>query len=37
VDPENTFVAAVSGGHMLSWLHVAFGMGMELASYLTGS
>lgn len=34
VNPENMFVAAVSSAHMLSWLHVAFGMQMEVASYV---
>jgi len=30
VNPENMFVAAVASAHMLSWLNVAFGMGIEL-------
>lgn len=34
VNPENMFVAAVASAHMLSWLNVAFGMGIEVASYL---
>lgn len=34
VNPENTLVAAVASAHMLSWLNVAFGMGIEVASYL---
>lgn len=34
VNPENMFVAAVASAHMFSWLNVAFGMGIEVASYL---
>jgi organic hydroperoxide reductase OsmC/OhrA len=34
VNPENMFVAAISSAHMLSWLNVAFGTGMEVASYV---
>ena len=34
VNPENMLVAAVASAHMLSWLNVAFGMRIEVASYL---
>jgi organic hydroperoxide reductase OsmC/OhrA len=34
VNPENMFVAAVASAHMLAFLNEAFGMGMEVASYL---
>jgi organic hydroperoxide reductase OsmC/OhrA len=34
VNPENMFVGAISSAHMLSWLNVAFGMGIEVVSYL---
>ncbi|MHB1870018.1 MAG: OsmC family protein [Steroidobacteraceae bacterium] len=34
VNPENMFGAAVASAHMLSWSNVAFGMGIEVASYL---
>lgn len=34
INPENMLVAAVSSAHMLSWLNVAFGMGIEGVSYL---
>jgi organic hydroperoxide reductase OsmC/OhrA len=33
VDPEKTFVATIAGAHMLSWLHIAFGMGIEVEAY----
>lgn len=33
LDPEQAFVATVASAHMLSWLHLAFGMGVEVASY----
>lgn len=33
VNPENMLVAAVASAHMLSWLNVAFGMGIEVVSY----
>jgi organic hydroperoxide reductase OsmC/OhrA len=34
LNPENLFVATVASAHMLSWLHVAFGMQIEVESYL---
>jgi organic hydroperoxide reductase OsmC/OhrA len=34
INAENMLVAAVSSAHMLSWLNVAFGMGIEVVSYL---
>jgi organic hydroperoxide reductase OsmC/OhrA len=34
LNPENLFVATVASAHMLSWLHVAFGMGVEIDSYV---
>jgi organic hydroperoxide reductase OsmC/OhrA len=34
VNPENMLVAAISSAHMLSWLNIAFGMEIEVASYL---
>ena len=34
VNPENMLVGAISSAHMLSWLNVAFGMGIEVVSYL---
>jgi organic hydroperoxide reductase OsmC/OhrA len=34
VNPENMLVAAISSAHMLSWLNMAFGMGIEVVSYL---
>jgi organic hydroperoxide reductase OsmC/OhrA len=33
VDPEKTFVATIAGAHMLSFLHLAFGMGVEVETY----
>ena len=33
LNPENLFVATVASAHMLSWLHVAFQMGIEVESY----
>ncbi len=33
LNPENLFVATVASAHMLSWLHLAFGMGSEVLSY----
>ena len=30
-NPENLFVATVASAHMLSWLHVAFGVGADLS------
>jgi organic hydroperoxide reductase OsmC/OhrA len=32
-NPENLFVATVASAHMLSWLHVAFGVGAEVETY----
>ena len=34
MNPENMLVSAISSAHMLSWLNVAFGMGIEVVSYL---
>lgn len=33
VDPEKAFVAAIASAHMLGFLHLAFGMGVEVESY----
>jgi organic hydroperoxide reductase OsmC/OhrA len=33
INPENLFVATVASAHMLSWLHVAFGVGAEVETY----
>jgi organic hydroperoxide reductase OsmC/OhrA len=33
IDPEKMFVATIASAHMLSWLHLAFGMGSEVLSY----
>src|SRR5688572_3622263 len=33
VDPEKMFVATIASAHMLSWLHIAFGYGIEVESY----
>jgi organic hydroperoxide reductase OsmC/OhrA len=33
VDPEKSFVATIASAHMLSFLHLAFGMGAEVESY----
>ena len=33
VDPEKMFVATIASAHMLSWLHLAFGLGSEVLSY----
>jgi organic hydroperoxide reductase OsmC/OhrA len=33
VDPEKMFVATVASAHMLTWLHLAFGMGSEGLTY----
>jgi organic hydroperoxide reductase OsmC/OhrA len=33
LNPENLFVATVASAHMLSWLHVAFQMGIEVQTY----
>ena len=32
-DPEKTFVATIASAHMLSFLHLAFGMGVEVETY----
>ena len=34
VNPENMLVAAISSAHMLSWLNMAFGMGIEVTGYV---
>lgn len=34
LNPENLFVATIASAHMLSWLHIAFGMGAEIDSYV---
>ena len=34
MNPENMLVGAISSAHMLSWLNVAFGIGIEGTSYL---
>jgi organic hydroperoxide reductase OsmC/OhrA len=33
VDPEKTYVATIASAHMLGFLHLAFGMGVEVESY----
>jgi organic hydroperoxide reductase OsmC/OhrA len=33
LNPENLFVATVASAHMLSWLDVAFQMGIEVETY----
>jgi organic hydroperoxide reductase OsmC/OhrA len=33
LNPENLFVATIASAHMLSWLHVAFQMELEVLSY----
>jgi organic hydroperoxide reductase OsmC/OhrA len=33
LNPENLFVATVASAHILSWLHVAFQMGIEVETY----
>lgn len=33
IDPQKTFVATIASAHMLSWLHIAFGYGIEVESY----
>jgi organic hydroperoxide reductase OsmC/OhrA len=33
LNPENLFVATIASAHMLSWLHVAFQMEIEVESY----
>jgi len=33
VDPEKTFVATIASAHMLGFLHLAFGMGVEVERY----
>ncbi len=34
INPHNMFVATISSAHMLTWLHIAFGMDMEVSSYV---
>jgi organic hydroperoxide reductase OsmC/OhrA len=34
LDPWRSYVATIASGHMLSWLHVAFGHGVQVESYL---
>ena len=34
LNPENLFVATIASAHMLSWLHVAFQMEIEVETYL---
>jgi organic hydroperoxide reductase OsmC/OhrA len=34
INPENMLVAAIASAHMLSWLNIAFGMGIQVMSYL---
>ncbi len=33
LNAENLFVASISSAHMLTWLHIAFAMGIEVKSY----
>jgi organic hydroperoxide reductase OsmC/OhrA len=33
IDPEKMFVVTIASAHMLSWLHLAFGMGSEVLAY----
>ena len=33
LNPENLFVATIASAHMLSWLHVAFHMEIEVETY----
>lgn len=33
VDPQKMFVATIASAHMLSWLHIAFGYGIDVQSY----
>ncbi len=34
LDPVNAFVATIASGHLLAWLNVAFGHGVEPESYV---
>ena len=34
INPHNMFVATISSAHMLTWLHIAFGMHIEVVSYV---
>ena len=33
VDPEKTYVATIASAHTLGFLHLAFGMGVEVETY----
>lgn len=33
LDPLQAYVATISSAHMLAWLHTAFGLGADVASY----
>ena len=34
IDPHNMFVATIASAHMLTWLHIAFGMEIEVERYV---
>jgi hypothetical protein len=34
IDPHNMFVATIASAHMLTWLHTAFGMDVEVERYV---
>jgi organic hydroperoxide reductase OsmC/OhrA len=34
IDPHNMFVATIASAHMLTWLHIAFGMDVEVERYV---
>jgi organic hydroperoxide reductase OsmC/OhrA len=34
IDPQNMFVATIASAHMLTWLHIAFGMEIEVERYV---
>jgi organic hydroperoxide reductase OsmC/OhrA len=34
IDPYNMFVATIASAHMLTWLHIAFGMEIEVERYI---
>ena len=34
INPHNMFVATIASAHMLTWLHIAFGMELEVISYV---
>jgi organic hydroperoxide reductase OsmC/OhrA len=34
LDPEKLYVATIASSHMLTWLEIAFGMEIDLVSYL---